>query len=174
MIVDENPLQDITNLQKINRVILDGKIVDRDFHPWYKPPFVGECGSDGAPIIEGRSWVLALKRATMQGGARVDPERLPQPGIEAISPYIIKEGDPTLTLTIKGFNFFQRSMVYFDGKPVKFQRTGPTELRVTIDEKLLRKAGRYPIVVKTPGPFIDPYWSDGTSNTANLLVDFKY
>lgn len=174
VIVDEDPLQDITNLQKINQVILDGKVVDRGFHAWYKPPFVGECGSDGAPIIEGRSWVLALKRATMQGGARVDPERVPQPGIEAITPYIVTEGDPTLALTIKGFNFFQRSIVYFDGKPVAFQRIGPTELRVTIDEKLLRKAGRYPIVVKTPGPFIDSYWSDGTSNIANLLVDFRY
>jgi imidazolonepropionase-like amidohydrolase len=174
VIVNEDPLQDITNLQKIDNVILNGNVVDRGFHAWYDPTFVGSCGADGAPIIEGRSWVLALKRETMQGGARVDPERLPQPGIESISPYMVTEGDPTLTLTIKGFNFFNRSQVYFANKPISFERIGPTELRVTLNESLIRKAGRYPIVVKTPGPFTEPAWSDGTSNTANLLVDFRY
>jgi hypothetical protein len=35
-IVTADPLQDIQNMRKLDTVIKDGKIVDREYHPWYK------------------------------------------------------------------------------------------------------------------------------------------
>jgi hypothetical protein len=175
VIVKEDPLQNITNLQKIDQVIFDGKIVDRGFHPWFKTPFLG-AGPNGNPVVEGLEWVASLKQATYRPGAAAgdDPVRAPQPAIETISPYIVTEGSPTITLTIKGFHFFLRSLVFFDNTIVPFRRVSPTELQVTIEESLLRRAGRFDIQVKTPGPVAVPEWGDGTSNTAHLLVNFRY
>jgi hypothetical protein len=46
-------------------------------------------------------------------------------------------------------------------------------LQVTLDENLLRRAGRFPIVVKNPAPF-ERYrrWGDSTSNTAYIIVRY--
>jgi len=177
VIVNEDPLQDIRNLRKIDAVIFDGRLQDRTFHSWYRTPFLSNVSRSGNPVVEALPWVVALQEATEGGGGGRggDPPTVPPPGIETISPYIVTEGDPTLTLVIQGFNFFHRSQVYFDGLPVSAERVSGTELRVTIDESLLRRAGRFGIVVKNPGPLRDNEgWGDGTSNRAHLLVDFRY
>jgi hypothetical protein len=172
LIVNQDPLQDIKNLQDIESVIFDGKVVDRTYHSWYRTPFRA-TGPDGNPVVEGLAWAAALKQATFRE-ARDGPDavRVSAPGIETISPYLVTEGDPTLTLTVKGFNFFRRSRVFFDHIPVPFRRVSLTELQVTIDESLLRSAGRFEIIVKNPPPLDEPLWGD-TSNPANLLVKFK-
>ena len=36
LIVNADPLADIMNLRKIDTVMKDGKVVDREYHPWYK------------------------------------------------------------------------------------------------------------------------------------------
>ena len=176
VIVNEDPLQDIRNLQKIEWVIFDGKVQDRTYHSWYRTPFLASTGPSGNPVVEGLVWVVSLKQETFRGERRggADPVRVPPPGIETISPYIVTEGSPTLTLLIKGFNFFNRSRVYFDNIPVPFKRASPTELQVTVEESLLRRAGRFDIVVKNPGPLAVQEWGDGTSNTGHLIVNFKY
>ena len=56
---------------------------------------------------------------------------------------------------------------------VPYTRVSATELQVLLDENLLRRAGRFDIVVKNPDPAA-PLWGDGTSNKAHLLVNFKY
>ena len=88
-------------------------------------------------------------------------------------PVSITQGAPTTLLSLKGFNFVAQSRVYFDGLSVPYKRVSPTELQVSLDENLLRRAGRFDIVVKNPDP-ATPRWGDGTSNVAHLLVDFKY
>lgn len=52
MIVNEDPLQNISNLQKIEWVIQDGRVVDRTFHPWHKSIYSGAPAA-GAPPVEG-------------------------------------------------------------------------------------------------------------------------
>ena len=86
----------------------------------------------------------------------------------------MKEGSPTTTLVIKGFNFVRRMQVYFDGRSVPFRHASPTELHVTLNETLLRTPGKFDIIVKNPPPIATPEWGNGTSNTAHLLVDFRY
>src|SRR5437867_13169572 len=69
----------------------------------------------------------------------------PPPAIESISPTIVMEGSPALTVTIKGAGFTRRSQVSFDGKPVVFRRVSDTELKATIDAGLLAGARTFAI-----------------------------
>lgn len=61
----------------------------------------------------------------------------------------------------------------YDGVSVPYRRVSPTELQVTLDSHLLNKPGRYPIVVKNPEPMEVPVWGNGTSNVANLIVQYR-
>ncbi len=65
-------------------------------------------------------------------------------------------------------------MVYFNGRSVPYQAISRTELHVMLDANHLRTPGKFDIVVKNPGPVATPEWGTGTSNTAHLLVNFKY
>ena len=175
VIVNDNPLVNIRNLRKIDRVIFDGKAVEQTFHSWYQTPFLGSTEGGGNPVVESLPWIVSLKQVAFrprQGGR--DPLRLPPPGIETISPYIVTQGSPSVTLTITGFNFFNRSQVFVDNIPVPFRRLSITELQATVDENLLRRVGRFAIQVKNPVPLEIPEAGDGTSNKAYLLVDFRY
>jgi hypothetical protein len=77
-------------------------------------------------------------------------------------------------LTVKGFNFVRRMQVIFNGKPVPYKAVSPTELQVTLDESILRTYGKYDLVVKNAAPVSTPDWGNGTSNTAHLLINFRY
>jgi imidazolonepropionase-like amidohydrolase len=113
--------------------------------------------------------------------------RQPQPTIETIdsgrrdyadpdfSKVVVKEGSPTLTLRLTGFNYFQRSQVYFDNVPVPTTVDSRVEIRATIDETLLRTPGRYPVVVRNLGLAdpANPKLGDGVSNRAWLIVGYR-
>ncbi len=173
VVVNADPLQDIGNLQKIEWVIKDGKVVERGYHASFRDPFAGD-------YIEALEWVEALKRANTEGirtiAGLTDPGWVfgqPCPGIEALSPSVVTEGGPGLTVTLHGINFTKKSLAYFGGVPVPARLVNETELQVTIDAGLIARAGIFPIAVKNPGPFLaQPQWGD-TSNKANFVVNFK-
>ena len=184
VIVSADPLQTVRNLRTIDTVIKDGKVVDRTYHAWFNAPF--PLISAESPVVEGLEWVVAVKAATFRpgqgggpgggaaGGAVPNPPESPQPAIATISPYLVTQGSPALNLTLKGFNFVRRTRVFFDGYSIPYRRVSPTELEVTLDENLLRRAGRFEIVVENPGPLATPEWGNGTSNKAHLIVNFRY
>ena len=87
---------------------------------------------------------------------------------------MVTQGAPSTTLTITGFNFVARSRVLVDGVSVSWRRVSPTELAVTLDENMLRRAGRFDVVVVNPEPLTAPKWGNGTSNKAHLLVNYRY
>ncbi len=163
VIVNEDPLQEISNLQKIEWVIKDGKVVDRTFHPWFENPL-----PRGA--VEGLAWVRALKTQSMQG----TEFGYPPPGIQSISPTIVTEGDATVALTIKGVNFTKKSLVYFGERSVPARLVSDTELEAVIDAGLISQVGTHSVTVRNPKPMQRPEWGDGTSNKAHLLVNFRY
>ena len=113
--------------------------------------------------------------------------RQPQPTIETIdsgrrdygdpdfSKVVVKEGGPTLTLKLTGFNYFQRSQVYFNNVPVPTTVNSRVEITAAIDETLLRTPGRYPLVVRNLGPAdpANPKLGDGVSNRAWLIVGYR-
>ena len=185
LVVSADPLQDIHNLQKLDTLVFNGKVVDRGYHPWPSDPFMDNGDVIfGNPPVESLAWVLALKKsmlgagATEEGGQEAkagmpDPPAAPQPAIETISPTLVTEGSPA-TITIKGFGFVRRMQVLFNGKPVPYKGVSPTEVRVMLDESLLRTPGKFDLVVKNSAPVATPDWGNGTSNTAHLLVNFKY
>ncbi|MCZ6774779.1 MAG: IPT/TIG domain-containing protein, partial [Proteobacteria bacterium] len=163
LIVNEDPLQDISNLQKIEWVIKDGKVVDRTYHAWFENPL-----PRGA--VEGSAWVRALKTQNMQGTEFGQPP----PGIQSISPTMVTEGDATLTMTIRGVNFTRKSLVFFGERSVPAQLISDTELQAVVDAALIAKVGTFPVTVRNPDPLQRPDWSDGTSNKAHLLVNYRY
>lgn len=171
VILDDDPLQDIRNVQKIQWVIKDGKVLDRAYHRWYSDPFFGE-------YVDAPEWVDALKQATAAGirtiSGLADPRWAfgqPCPGIESLSPLRVMEGSPSLTLTIKGVNFTKKSVVYWGERAIPAQLVSEAELRATISASVIGKAGIFPVTVKNPGPFLSqPQWGSA-SNKAYFLVD---
>ncbi len=113
--------------------------------------------------------------------------RQPQPTIETInsgrsdyagpdfSKVVVKEGGPALTLKLTGFNYFQRSQVYFNNIPVPTALNSRVEITATVDESLLRTAGRYPVVIRNLGLAdpANPKLGDATSNRAWLIVGYR-
>ncbi|MCZ6750194.1 MAG: amidohydrolase family protein [Acidobacteria bacterium] len=176
LIVNEDPLQNIRNIniQKIEWVIKNGEVVDRTYHAWWRDPLPrGD--------VEGRDWVAALKRRTQEGirtrSGLQDPAWAfgqPTPGIESISPTMVTEGDSSLTLTIRGVNFTDKSLVLFDNRPVPARLVSETELSVSIDAELLARVGTFPVFVRNPGFQQQPQWGGDASNRAYLLVNFRY
>jgi hypothetical protein len=179
IVVDADPLADVANLRKVSTVVFDGKPVELGYHAWYGTPFGG--GAEDRAVVDNLEWTQSLKQATfraLQGEAAMreapDPLENPQPAIEAITPVMIAEGSPTTTLTLKGFNFVRRSRVYFDGRAVPYKRINATELQVSLDDNLLKRAGRFDIEVKNPEPLANKQWGDGQSNKAHLLVMYGF
>jgi hypothetical protein len=185
IIVNADPLQDIKNLDKINTVIQDGKVVELGYHSTYNSPFSNVAAVTVS--VDGLPWAVELKKASrgVEGGPRMgvdnaaipDPLTSPQPAIETMDPIIVTQGDSAL-VTLTGFNFVRKSAVYFKGKPVPFRAVSSTKLQVTLDAEALSKVGRFDLVVKNPEP-LDPYfvrsmWGNGTSNVAHLIVNYKY
>ena len=165
VVVNADPLQSIGNLQQIEWVIKDGNLIDRTYHAWFRNPLP-------RGTVDALGWVAALKRQTLQK----DPTWAfgqPPPGIEAISPSQATEGDPELTVKIRGVNFTTKSVVHFDGQPVPARLVSETELQITVAAGLIASAGNYPLTVINPEPLQRPEWG-GTSNKARLLVDFRY
>jgi predicted amidohydrolase len=185
IIVNADPLQDIKNLDKISTVVQDGKVVELGYHPNYSVPFSNVAA--GTVSVEGLPWAVELKKTSRgaEGGPRAglddkaipDPPTSPQPAIETMDPIMVTQGD-SATITLTGFNFVRRSIVYFKGKPVPFRAVNSTQLQVTLDPEALREAGRFDLVVKNPEPldafFVRSMWGNGTSNIAHLIVNYKY
>ncbi len=185
IIVNADPLQDIKNLDKINTVIQDGKVVELGYHSNYTSPFSNVAAQTIS--VEGLPWAVEMKKSTRgaEGGPQrtgddsviPDPPNSPQPAIETLNPIIVKQGESAV-IRVTGFNFVRRSAVYFNGKPVPFRALKSTELEVTLDAEALREGGRFDLVVKNPEP-LDPFfvrsmWGNGTSNIAHLIVNYKY
>ena len=196
LVLDADPLQDVRNLRKIDTLVFNGKVTPRGFHPWIQDPFMDNGDIVfGNPPVEILSWVAAFKKAiapTGEGGGgsgeipengdggpprerggMPNPVAAPQPAIETISPMIVTEGSSTV-VTVKGFNFVRKTLVYFNGKTVPYQAVSNTELRLTLDASLLKTPGKFDIVVQNPGPVATPEWGSGASNPAHLLVNYKY
>jgi len=98
----------------------------------------------------------------------------PPPGIQSIEPTMVTEGDGTLTLSIRGVNFTKESTVYFGSQRVPSRLVSNSELEAVIDAALIASVGTYPVTVRNPEPLQRPEWSNGTSNRAHLLVNFRY
>jgi hypothetical protein len=189
IVVNADPLADIRNLREIDTVIFNGDRVELGYDPAYEDPF--HRSSEMNPPVEALQWVAAFKEVAFNargfrftgrrpggpGTPLPDPVESPQPAVETITPIMVTQGDPTVTITLTGFHFVKRSRVYFEGTSVPYRAISPTELEITIDASLLHEAGWRDLVVVNPPPYnpeIGTPWGNGTSNTAHLIVDYRY
>jgi len=187
IVVNQDPLQNIDNLQNLNTVISDGKVVELGYHQWYASAFPMGTGTNSP--VESLQWAAAYRKVTFgevpeegeapaanpNAGVR-DPVEAPEPVIETISPTMVTEQSRTVNVTLKGFNFVRKSQVYFKGISVPYKAVSASELQVTLDADLLKEAGWFDLVVKNPWPLAAGAkpWGNGTSNTAHLIVNYKY
>jgi hypothetical protein len=148
MLVEGNPLEDISRTQKIKMVFKDGKQVKLGYNKNFKNPL---------PLLDGDR---------------------PQPELDAITPSSVIQGEGPVTLTIEGGNFMSTSVATLNGKPLPSQveigkRPYPQnfdrgrKLTAVIDPKLIEKPGSYEIRVLEPG------MGGIASNPQYLIVKFK-
>jgi len=122
--VEGDPLKDSWATQNVRLVVLDGKIVDHEFHANFKNPI---------PAI--RPW-----RATPQ---QID-----------ISPRAAMQGSGATTVKIstrRGFDRFHKAT--FAGKGLETRFVSPSELEAVVPAELVTKVGTYPIVVVGQGDY---------------------
>ncbi|MBI2150451.1 MAG: amidohydrolase family protein, partial [Acidobacteria bacterium] len=188
VVLNADPLENISNVKNISAVMFNGTLLDGRYHAWFNEnnPFQGD-GFIGLPPVEDLAFTLIKKRAVYREGqvGRVAAARLAQPGIETIdtqrreffdeyvSKVAVREGGPALRLKVTGYNFFDRAQVFFDDRAMPFELKSITEMEIIIDERYLRSPGRYKIQVRNPPPPPNPVWGDGRSNAAWLLVTYK-
>jgi hypothetical protein len=148
VVVDGNPLDDITRTRRIKKVFKDGKEIQLGYHKDFKNPI---------PLLDGDR---------------------PEPEIDQIVPEFVTQGEGPITLTIVGGNFMSTSIAMLNGKPlptkVDLRREGypqnfdrSRKIIATIDSKLTRNAGTYTITVIEPGR------GGIASNTKYLIVRLR-
>ena len=126
VLVDANPLQDITNTKKISRVIKDGRVVDTTYHADYQIP-IRRPGPESKHLYN------------------------PVPIVRDVVPPVAVEG-ASITLRIVGRGFTPSSIVKVDGRASETRWVTSTELAATLTPQQTAKAGTFLITVETPVP----------------------
>ena len=184
IIIDANPLADIMNLRKISTVIFNGKIHEMGYHADYIGYMFARPDTDEDAVVSKPQWVAALKQATWRpqatnggfgGAGGFDSATSPPPAIENVSLHTIIRRSPSTPMTVTGFNYVRGSQAYFDNNPIPTQVVSRTEIRVTIPENLLGRAGNVPLTIKNPMPIATTAAEWGNvSNEAFILVPFEF
>jgi len=140
LVLDADPLRDISNTRKISSVILRGQKVELGYHWNYTLPFVNPVETDD-----------------------VTSEYLAVPKIERVEPLVVNQGAPT-TLALQGSGFSTRAQVMFNGSPVNTAFQSTTALSAEVPASLLSVAGTWNVTVVNPRP------GGGQSNALGLMV----
>lgn len=160
VVLGGNPLEKIENTQKVETVIIDGKIVDTSFHPDYKMsiPNPSELGDTRASN--------ALDVANAKAGVRSStPARL---RLDDTVPNTASEGSQDFEIELRG-KFLPSSQVIFNQTPITAVFENPRALKAKIPQNLLQRAGTYPIQVTSP------MFGGGTdkSNQIFFIVEYR-
>jgi len=148
VVVDGNPLQDITRTRSIKMVFKEGNPIKFGYTKEFRNPI-----------------------------PRPFPDR-PEPEIDDISPKVIAQPDAPVTLKVTGANFLSTAVVTLDGKPLRtkaemksggypenFERT--REVSAVVDSKTIQRPGTYKVNVVHEG------LGGAVSNSVYLVVKFK-
>ena len=123
VVLSANPLDNITNSRRIERVMKGGRFVELGYTTNYGAPRADE--------------------------SRIVP-RTPEPEISAITPYVAVEDSPGFEMTIHGVGFVGNSVVRFDGVPVPTTFVDIRTLRAKIPAAAVSRA--LPNRFNAPGP----------------------
>ena len=126
VLVDANPLQEITNTTKIFRVIKDGRVVDTTYHADYEIP-IRRPGPESKHLYN------------------------PLPVVRDLVPPVAVEG-ASVTIRVVGRGFTPSSVVKFDGRAVDTRWVSSTELAATLAPQHTARVGTFLTTVETPKP----------------------
>jgi cytosine/adenosine deaminase-related metal-dependent hydrolase len=126
VLVDANPLQDITNTKKISRVIKDGRVVDTTYHADYEIP-IRRPGPESKHLYN------------------------PPPVVRDLLPPVAVEG-AIVTVRVLGRGFTPSSVVRFDGHAVATRWVSATEVAATLPAQHTGRVGTFLVTVDTPKP----------------------
>jgi imidazolonepropionase-like amidohydrolase len=144
VIVNGDPLKDITHTRRIDTVIKDGAVVDTAYHSWFSDLMPRPYGQDfyGYPV----------------------------PNLERISPVAGSEKNGDVVLNLKGKGFYPTSIVRFGDTPIPTRYVSPLELVAKIPAQVL-KGGTVPVCVVNPKPYQLRH-RGATSNPLSFVVRF--
>lgn len=144
IIVNGDPLKEISQTRRIDTVIKDGAVLDTTYHPWFSDLMPRPYGQDfyGYPV----------------------------PNLERISPVAGSEKDSEVVLNLKGKGFFPTSVVHFGATPIPTRYVSPLDLVAKIPAQALR-GGTTPVCVVNPKPYQLRH-RGGTSNPLSFVVRF--
>jgi len=156
VVVSADPMSDISNTKKIERVMKDGRWVELGYHPEYTTlvrPATSLAASTFAPVIS------------------------------SIQPNSVKEGSSPVRVVLEGSGFTMTSLVRVDGISVKTIFRNPRRLEFDLPASAIERATPNPY--SAPGPaqnvgtigyravavhVFNPPPEGGTSNTVDQLV----
>src|SRR5215467_13650449 len=156
VVVSADPLRDISNTKKIERVMKNGRWVELGYHPEY---------------FTFTQRPRSLAAATFA------------PTISAIEPSKVTEGSQNVRVVLEGSGFMMTSLVRVNGVSVKTKFLGPRRLEFEMPASAIERAGPNPYFA--PGPtqstapigdravsvhVFNPPPEGGTSNTVHQLV----
>jgi imidazolonepropionase-like amidohydrolase len=142
VVLNRNPLDDITATTDIFQIIQGGSVVDRQALA---------------------NWKEAVPKPGLVQENFANPA-LHVPFIDYLSPELISTNQRNAELTISGENFSRDSFVLLNDRIVRATPQGTGELRISVPSGLFREPGVYPLVVVQPGS------GGGVSNTYYLMV----
>lgn len=147
LILERDPLQEITAFKDVDLVMKDGEVMPRGYHYDFSNPI-----PEGA--VQQLSYVDYVVSEI--------PTR-----ITSISPPVAVEGSGEFTLTVKGKDFITSSIVQFGDTMLRTEFVDSAELKASVPAELLKKAGTYPVRVahRAPG------W--GNTNQVSFFVKYK-
>jgi len=156
VVVSADPVNDISNTKKIERVMKNGRWVELTYHPEYvtlQKPAAPLAASTFAPVIS------------------------------SIAPSSVKEGSASIHVVLEGSGFMMTSLVRLDGISVKTTFRDPRHLEFELPASAIARATPNPY--SSPGPaqnvgiigdravavhVFNPPPEGGTSNTVHQLV----
>ena len=126
ILVEGDPLADISATRNIRLVMKEGQVIDTTFDPNFVNPMPRT--------------VYVQSLTGPQG-----------PEISAVAPKVALEGDRDLTIEIRGKKFNRRSIVRFDTTDLPTQFVSDFRLTAKISSGLFARIGTYGVTVVNPG-----------------------
>lgn len=145
IILNADPLADISNIRKIDMVVKGGEVVDRSYHQDYSIPITDPTRME----LESSSYY-------------------PKPVINELKPRVTVEGNTSdVVITIHGIGFIPASQVTFDDRQIECRFIDPRRLEAKIPASFFKRVGTFPVRVINPAP------GGGVSEEYGFIVKFK-
>ena len=146
LILDADPLADIRNIERIDKVVKNGSVIDTSYHRDYDPEYSELEGVGVSSATAGVPKISEVTTVTLNQNSQA-----------------IHGGSP-FELVVKGQTFRSSSLVFLNGRPLETRFISARELHAAVPTDRILEAGTFPITVFTPWP------GGGTSNVSTLTL----